>query len=95
MALQEGQYYVPFQAATLELGNKMTAHQDERRVEVLFIPIQGYRHTQLIYYAYKGEKMSNLGMEKGFVNNQQQGSVTKQLRKDVNYINDHYQILKQ
>jgi hypothetical protein len=39
-----GQYYVPHQAAISELGNKMMAQQDERRVEVLFIPFRGYRH---------------------------------------------------
>jgi hypothetical protein len=32
------------QAATSELGNKMTGQQDERRVEVLFIPFRSYRH---------------------------------------------------
>jgi hypothetical protein len=37
-------YYVSHRTATSELGNKMMAQKDKRRVEVLFIPFRSYKH---------------------------------------------------
>ncbi len=75
--------------------NKITAQQEEHRVEVLFIPLKLQAQVDDVYMHIVKERCQILN-GKGFVNRGQlQSSVTKwKFCKNVNYISGHNQMLK-